>query len=476
MKPLICCIFLLNLFAVSALAQQTVLLDTGAVFPVRDYYELITRNHPVLRLAALLPEEARQDIVQARGAFDPKLSTAYDRKEFANALYYDRWETGFAVPLWSGLDLKATYERNGGQYLNPEERTPPSGLVGLGVSVPLGQALLIDGRRTAVRQAQVGVLLAEADRIKLINKTLLDAAKAYWDWFLADRQYQLLTEGFVLADTRLNALRQRAALGDAALIDTTEALILVQDRQVQQQQAALDLQNARLRVTAYLWGSVGQPLDLPPTARPEPPTAILPDEALLQALLDRAATQHPDLLKLDGKARQLSLDERLGRALLQPQIALSASLLSRSPVGPADPATAADYYAFRMNNNKIGLDVVFPLLLRKERGKLRQIQIKQQQVIYDRQQTGRDVQNTVRAAYNSVQGLARQLSIQQQTIRQQTLLLGAEQQKFDLGESSLFLVNTRETKLIDLRLKGEELRAKARKAIAELYFAAGTTE
>jgi outer membrane protein len=474
MKRLFFCTSLLISFTVNALAQ-TVPGDS-AVFPARDFYELVTRNHPVLRLAALLPDEARQDIVQARGAFDPKLTADYDRKQFANALYYERWEGGLAVPLWSGFDLKTTYERNGGQYLNPEERTPASGMLGVGVSVPLGQSLLIDARRTAVRQAQVGVSLAEADRLKLINKTLLDAAKSYWDWFLADRQYQLLTEGYGLADARLNAVRQRAALGDAALIDTTEALILVQDRQVQQQQATLDLQNARLRVTAFLWGATGRPLDLPATARPEPPTATLPDEAALQTLLDRATTQHPDLLKLDGKARQLALDERFRRAMLQPQISLSASLLSRSPVGPTDPTTVGDAYAFRMSNNKIGLDVVFPLLLRKERGKLRQVQIKQQQVMLDRQQTGRDVQQTVRAAYNSVQGLARQLTIQQQTIQQQTLLLGAEQQKFELGESSLFLVNTRETKLIDLRLKGEELRAKARKAIAELYFAAGTTE
>ncbi len=459
-----------TLFTSSALAQS----DTSSVFPARDFYELVTRYHPVLRLAALLPDEARQDIMQARGAFDPKLYSDYDRKEFGQAVYYERWESGLSVPLWSGVDLKATYERNGGQYLNPEERTPASGLVGIGVSVPLGQSLLVDARRTAVRQAQAAVSLAEADRIKLINKTLFDAAKSYWDWFLAYRQYQLLTEGFQLADTRLNAIRQRAILGDAAQIDTTEALIVVQDRQVQQQQAIADLQNARLRVSAFMWSANGVPLDLPATALPQEPTGTLPDVAMLQTLLDRAGLYHPDLLKLDGKVRQLSLEERFRRALLQPQIMLSATLLSRTPLTD-NTYGGSDYYSFQLNNHKIGLDVVFPILLRKERGKLRQVQIKGQQVAFDRQQTGRDVQNTVRAAYNSLRALSGQLAIQQQTIRQQELLLRAEQQKFDIGESSLFLVNARETKLIDLRLKGEELKTKLQKAIAELYYVAGTT-
>ncbi len=473
MNALLTGILLVITFTTNVLSQ-TLQTDTMTLFPARDFYELVSRYHPVLRLAALLPDEARQEVMQARGAFDPKLYSDYDRKEFGQAVYYERWESGLSVPLWSGIDLKTTYERNGGAYLNPEERTPSSGLVGLGVTVPLGQSLLVDARRTAVRQAQVTVSLADADRLKLINKTLFDAAKSYWDWFLAHRQYQLVTEGLLLADTRLSAVRQRAALGDAALIDTTEALILVQDRQVQQQQAEADLANARLRVSAFLWGANSQPLDLPATARPQEPIAQLPDPTTLQTLLDRAGLQHPDLLKLAGKDRQLSLEERFRRAMIQPQIALTAKLLSRTPL-VGDSYTGADYYSFQLNNHKIGLEVVFPILLRKERGKLRQVQIKRQQVAFDRQQTGRDVQNTVRAAYTVLRALSSQLAIQQQNIRQQELLWRAEQQKFDLGESSLFLVNARETKLIDLRLKGEELKAKLQKAIAELYFVAGTT-
>ena len=125
---------------------------------------------------------------------------------------------------------------------------------------------------------------------------------------------------------------------------------------------------------------------------------------------------------------------------------------------------------------KIGIDFVLPVFLRKERGKLRQIQVKQQQVVFDRQQTNRDILNDIRAAYNSVQTLSNQLTVQNQTVQNQEILLRAEQQKFDLGESSLFLVNTRESKLIDLRIKREELRAKYQKAIAQLYFTAGTTQ
>ncbi|WP_026309073.1 TolC family protein [Spirosoma spitsbergense] len=452
-----------------------VLQPDTSVFTASVFYELIRQNHPLVKQAGLFGEEARQLLIQARGAFDPKLVSTYDRKEFGNDLYYDHWQNKLAVPLWlAGIDLTVSYNRNNGRYINPEERTPSSGLSGIGLTVPIGQGLLIDARRNAVRQAGLMQNLAEADRIKQVNKTLFDAAKTYWEWFLAHRQQLLLAEGYELANRRFRALRERALLGDAAIIDTTEALITVQDRLVQRQQANVEEQNARLRVSTFLWNINGQPVELPNEARPQEASLMLPGESTLQLLLDQANSQHPDLLKLAVKNQQLVLEERFRRAMVQPQITLSASLLSETPTVDTGYDWGS-YYSFRPQNHKIGLDFVFPLFLRKERGKLREVQVKNEQVILEQQQTGRLINNTLQMAYNQLRVLADQTGVQQQTIQNQQKLLTAEQQKFDLGESSLFLVNARETKLIDLRLKGEELKTKYQKALAELYFAAGTS-
>jgi outer membrane protein len=452
-----------------------VLQPDTSIFTASVFYELIRQNHPLVKQATLFSEEARQLLLQARGAFDPKIVSTYDRKEFGNDLYYDHWQNKLAVPLWpGGIDLVASYDVNRGRYINPEERTPASGLSGIGLTVPIGQGLLIDARRNAVRQARLMQNLAEADRVKQVNKTLFDAAKTYWEWFLAYRQQQLLIEGYELADRRFLALRERALLGEAAMIDTTEALITVQDRLLQRQQTNLEEQNARLRVSTFLWNNNGQPVELPEGARPQDALLIIPDTSILRLLLEQADRQHPDLLKLAAKNQQLVLEERFRRAMIQPQIMLNASLLSETPTVDTGYDWGS-YYSFRPQNHKIGVDFVFPLFLRKERGKLREVQVKNEQVILEQQHTGRLIGNTVQTAYNQLRVLADQASLQQQTIQNQQTLLTAEQQKFDLGESSLFLVNARETKLIDLRLKGEELKTKYQKALAELYFAAGSS-
>ena len=464
-------------FACISLAQPVVMPDS-AVFPALTFYELIRQYHPIVKQANLFGDEAQAVLFQARGAFDPKLVSYYDRKEFGSDLYFDHWRSKLAVPIWAGgIDLTLSYDRNNpaGRYINPEERTPDSGLSGVGISVPIGQSLFIDSRRNTVRQARLTLDLARADQLKQINKILFDAAKTYWDWYLAAQQQQFLAEGYALANSRFEALRQRALLGDAAIIDTTEALITVQDRLVQQQQANVDELNARLRVNLFLWNADGQPVELPVAARPQAPNVTPPDTVALQLLLDQATQQHPDLLKLIAKNQQLLLEERFRRALIQPQISLSAMLLSETP-SVGDQYDWSSYYSLRPQNHKISVDFVFPLFLRKERGKLREVQIKNRQVVLERKQVGRDISNTVLVAYNQLQALVQQSAVQQQIIQNQERLLRAEQQKFEIGESSLFLVNARETKLIDLRIKGEELKTKFKKAVAELYYVAGTAQ
>ena len=457
---------------------QPAAVPDSAVFPALTFYELIRQYHPIVKQANLFGDEAQAVLFQARGAFDPKLASYYDRKEFGTNLYFDHWRNKLAVPIWfGGIDLTVSYDRNNpaGQYINPEEITPNSGLSGVGISVPIGQGMFIDARRNTIRQARLTLNVAQADQVKQINKILFDAAKTYWEWYLASQQQRFLTEGYDLANRRFAALRQRALLGDAAIIDTTEALITVQDRLVQRQQADVDELNARLRVNLYLWNAAGQPVELPATARAQAPAMTPPDTIALQVLLDQAAEQHPELLKLRAKNQQLLLEERFRRALIQPQINLSAMLLSETPrVG--ENYDWSSYYALRPQNHKISVDFVFPLFLRKERGKLREVQLKNRQVVLERQQVARDISNTVQVAYNQLQTLVQQSAVQQQVVQNQARLVQAEQQKFEIGESSLFLVNARESKLIDLRIKGEELKTKFKKAVAELYYVAGTAQ
>ena len=53
-------------------------------------------------------------------------------------------------------------------------------------------------------------------------------------------------------------------------------------------------------------------------------------------------------------------------------------------------------------------------------------------------------------------------------------LLAAENRRFELGESSLFIINSREMKLIESQLKLEKLKAEYQIAQIQIEWASGT--
>ena len=439
-------------------------------FGYEDFKNLVLKNHPMVKQANLFPRDAQTEVTQAQGAFDPKLTSYFDRKAFKGVDYYNRWENALKVPTWSGVDFKLGYERNAGKYLLPEES--PS-LIVAGLTVPIGQGLIIDARRNTLRQARLGVNYAEAERQKLIASTTFYAAKSYWDWWFSYQQLRLIREGYDLAETRFVATRERARVGEQAAIDSVEAKITLQDREVALQQATIELQNYRLALSNYLWSTNETPLELPEDAVPPLAPIRKVDETTLQSLINQARNQHPEIQKLNVKIDQLQIEERFRREMLKPVFNANFNFIAD---GFVNKPIYDNKNAFSINNHKLGFEFAFPLFLRKERGKLQQIRIKQQTTGLDLNLTRREVLNDIYAAYNEVRNFEKQLRIQEDATRNQEILVRAEQRKFDVGESTLFLINTRESKLIEMRTKVESLKSKYEKALANLAYMAGLTD
>ncbi|MBW7465829.1 outer membrane protein TolC [Pontibacter aydingkolensis] len=445
--------------------------DSVQVLTLQEYQRIILANHPVASQARLLTEQARQELRISRGVFDPEISSKLYRKEFNGKEYYNTWDNTLRVPLWFGPVLKAGYEKNQGQFLNPENSTPENGLSYAGISIPLGQGLFIDERRSVLRQAQLMQDIAEAERVKLINKLLLEATKDYWDWLLQYRTMQLFQEALELADFRLKGVNIRAREGDLAAIDTVEALMVVQDRLVLLQQAQLNYNNNRLQVAVHLWGENGVPLELQentvPTLLGSELATLQPDS--VEQLLEFARNNHPELRKLDLKGDQLAIEQRFAADKLKPKLNIDYNVLQRDFYLGSE---ALDQQHMG-NNYKMGVSFSLPLFLREERGKLQLTRAKQQVNALEFTQTAREVAAAVQAAYNELLALEQQIRTQQQAVANALILRDGEIIRFENGESSLFLINSREVKYLEAQVKLYELRTKYAKAKTYLYWAAG---
>lgn len=134
--------------------------------------------------------------------------------------------------------------------------------------------------------------------------------------------------------------------------------------------------------------------------------------------------------------------------MLLPQVDLKYNFLSETP---------RELNSFNTANYKSALRLAFPLFLRKQRGDLKLAKLKLQDLQFEINTTEVQIRNKLAALENASNSYSQQLKINDKMVDDYARLLQAEERKFGIGESSLFLVNSRETKLIEARLKAIEL-------------------
>lgn len=447
--------------------------DSSEVLSLESFVVFVLANHPVVMQADLLPEVAKQEIRLARGAFDPKLEASWDVKNFKDTEYYDIFNTTLKVPTWFPVDPKISVDRNKGLFLNPENAIPAGDdfrQVTAGLSLPIGRGLMIDQRRAAVRQAQIFAEINDADRIKLINKILLSAAKDYWSWYFAYYNFRLIDESMSISEEIYRRVTLDFEFGEVAAIDTVQAAITLQNRMIDRRAALIEFKRSGLILSNYLWGENQEPLELKDELIPD---LKLVDQTLvplatLDSLTELALIRHPDLVKTSGKLGQLTIDERLAKENLKPRVDLNYNFIN-SPIG-----ASGDLVDIRLRNNyKLGVAFEFPLFLRKERAKLKQTRIKIDQTTYEFNLRQREIVNDISAGYFALNNSNDMLGLMQNAVDNYKRLLEAELFNLTNGESDLFKINFQQDKLLESQIKLMKLRAEFEKAKVTLFWSAG---
>ena len=450
----------------TALSGRSQSGDSARYLTLSQYYQQIREHHPLVRQASLLSDQARQEIRFARGNFDPKLEASYATKEFQDKNYFNTLNSALAFPTRSPVTTKLGFEQRTGQLLDPSEKIPGNQQVSAAISLPIGRGLITDERRTALNQAELMTTMLEAEQVKLINKILLEAATAYWNWYYREQAFQLLTAAARLSEEILSRVKLNLTQGESSVLDTIQASITYQLRMVEQQEARNQLQNARITVSNFLWTDNGVPVQLLESARPVRHDFRwkISEEELLQ-LTERAREQHPELIKLRTKYEQLEYERLLAKEFLKPRLDLQYALLSQPGTEQlVDPA----------NDYKLGLDFSFPLWLRKERAKLKMTDLKLQNTDLETQQQERDIENMIRRVFNDLTNTSALLVRQDQMAQSYERLMEGELLNLQNGESDLFKINIQQEKLIQAQEKLIKLQAEFEKQKAYLYWAAGT--
>ena len=422
-----------------------------------EYLSLVKAGHPVVRQAGLRVEEAQAELLRARGSFDPKLESNYDRKMFKDTEYYDILNAGFKIPTWFGIELKGKYENNSGVYLNPQNNVPDEGLFAAGISVPVGQGLFINERMAALKQAKVFRQQSEAERELLINEILYQASLAYFNWLTAYQKLELYQNFSENAEIRTQGLIRSYEAGDKPAIDTLEAGITFQNRLLDLEQARLDYLKSSLNVSTYLWTEDYVPLEIEENLYPTITTIEETDEII--GLIPNELDDHPKIQSLNFKIEALEYERRLKANKLLPKLDLEYNFLSDD---------FEEINSLNYDDYKFGLSFSMPLFLRKERGDLKLSKIKIENAGLDLNNERLELRTKISALRQQLNSLKSQNELINDIVEDYEAMLAGELRKLELGESSIFLVNTRENSLISAREKQIDLQNKLLDSRVEL--------
>ena len=439
--------------------------DSSKVLSLNAFMSSVKQFHPVAKQAELLIRNADANMISALGNFDPKLFYGFNNKFFDGKNYYGLTEGGFTLATRIGLEVEAGFEQNSGVKLNPENVLPENGLLYSKFSLQLLQGVIIDERRAALKQARIFKDLSATEKIAILNELMYRAGKAYWDWQLAYENLKVHREAVGTAKERFEGVKKSWALGDRPAIDTVEASIQWQDRELNFQQGKMDFISKGLMLSNFLWTEGEVPVvlnsNIVPEIQPAQPERI--DFTTRIKRLDSLVSNHPELRLYDFKMDQLLVDKRLKQDKLKPKLKLDYNPLYR----PENLSTGL------LNNYKWGVSFGIPVFLRKERGDLAMAKIKINQLALQTGNKRNELMNKTRTSINEYNNLNGQIEIYSKNVNSYIRLWESEKRLFDNGESSLFMINSREMSMINARLKLNEIINKNRKAALDADYAFG---
>lgn len=509
-------------------------MDQQQPLSLREALKLALENNKDIEVARENVKIAEFDLLGARGAYDPRLSTQS---------YFERVQTPVSSFLSGGANgavtqtdftgtgrLEGLAPKGGGSYridfssirltsnnqfaaLNPQY---PSALT-FNFTQPLLRGFRVDSSRRQIQIAKKNLSLSDVQFRQRAIETITGVQRAYWDLVFSLRNLQVQRDAVRDARTQLEHNKRLVNEGQLAPIDIVAAEAQVSSFEQTLFTALEDVSRSEnglkgliaQNAQAAIWAAAIVPTDSVDLTVPE---ISLPD-AMKLALDNRPELQQSNL------AREINqIDQRYYRDQAKPEIDLTGSYgvvgLAGASSGGANPLTASsvelrervnqllslaqlplltpqptqtiapflmggygqsidNLLLNRFNNFRVGVSINLPLGNRTAQAQLGRSLVESQRLTTQREQLEQAIQVDVRNALQVVRSIEARLRAAAANRSASEQQYESEKRKLDAGQSTVFLVLERQTALTTAR--SNELRAQTdlNKAIAELQRATG---
>ena len=443
-------------------------LAAGPSLSLNEVLEAATRAFPGLMAAEQRKVAAEGERLAAEGGFDTTLK-AQSRWSIAGLYENRNYDVSLEQPtgLW-GATFFGGWRRGTGDYPVYEGKslTASDGEARLGVNIPLWRNGSIDRRRATLKQSELGEGIAGQDFELALIELHRIASHRYWDWVLAGQRLRIAQNLLNVAETRNAGLRERVAAGDLPEFEVLDNQRAILERGERVVAARRLLEQTGIQLSLYYRDAEGQPKVPAAESLPASIPSLPPSEPIhFKAAHDLARMLRPELQRLDLQRRQAETELDLQRNQQAPGVDITV-------LGAQDFGTSRN----KPNREELyaGVNLDIPLQRRVATGRAQVAAANLQRIAQEKRLTEDRIAAEVRDALSALAAARQRLELacRQKTAAEQ--LEEGERTRFDLGDSTLLVVNLREIARGDAALLQADAATAVQKAQADLRAALGS--
>ncbi|MSP27617.1 MAG: TolC family protein [Methylococcales bacterium] len=421
----LCLMVLIFSTSVSA-EQQTLALDTVVNSALQAFPSLLATEQRIVA--------SEGEYTAAEGGFDTLLKSQ-NRWSVAGVYENQNNDVVLEQPTqFGGTTFFGGWRRGSGKYPDYEGKslTADDGEVRIGVNIPLWRNRDIDRRRATLKQADIGQSIASQDYDQMLLDVQRQAAHRYWDWVLAGQRLRITEQMLQIAEQRNNAIQERAAAGDIAqfeVLDNQRAIIERRERQVAAKRL---LEQSAIQRSLYWRDKHGEP-QLPESPTEQPKITESYDEAV-----NIAMHQRPELKRLTAQSEQQKTELELQENQANPAVDVSVSTAQDVGPNPYDKINKPN-----RNEVYVGLNIDIPLQRRVATGRAQVASANVQRLKWETQSIENRITAEVKDVLSQLTATKKRLALSQEQQQAAQKLEEGEHERFDLGDSTLLVVNLR---------------------------------
>lgn len=427
--------------------EQVDLTNETIVFD--DFMSRVKTNHPDIISAELEKKIAEAKRLETQGAFDPAINSETSFWRFNSSVGIGEVRNTFLSN--SSLDFLTRSGAKfgvGARFANGDIKTPviPAGSTGeyyIKATLPLLRDAIYNSKSIKEKSAKLYETITDF----LVFRTKIDilqaAAKAYWYWIFNKQSLDIEQDLLSLIGEQVSFVQEQSDLGNLPNISVVEAQREFQKRQVKVNKNVRLFQESSIHVSKYMWTDNGTPYPIPQGSQTpseyEVPKALGLEEIELAKF--NALKKRPEFRALDLSRDISILERKLATNQMLPQLdsyVESGYQTGQDSIGPTIRA---------------GLDISLPLRYRKARGQRRQAKLKIKQLNLQERKLVQNVFLEIEDIASEIDtAFQRYLAAKKDYELSQELEQG-EKDKFELGDSTLFLVIRRQRATVEANIE-----------------------